>query len=136
MRRCLHLPTQTIRNAWPLFHKADGVQPGAYAALDAKALKLTGGAASPLPPGGRSVYAWVMDQGQADLFVLYCTNAVAAQKELPRLKVVQIPPELQVSAAYGMTVRASAPPTAHAFTQSPLTLPAQAVFKRLGFALP
>ena len=122
--------------AWALFRKADGVQPGAYAALDAKALKLTGGAGSPQPPAGRGVYAWVMDQGQADLFVLYCTNAVAAQKELPRLKVVQIPPELQVSAAYGLTVRPAAPQAAQAFAHSLLASPAQTVFMRLGFALP
>jgi hypothetical protein len=36
--------------AWALFRKADALQPGAYAVLDAKALKLTGSADSPTPP--------------------------------------------------------------------------------------
>ena len=32
-----------------------------------------------------------MDQRQADVFLTYCTNAVAAQAEVPRLRVVQLP---------------------------------------------
>ncbi len=67
--------------AWALFGKADAVQPGATARLQAKALKLTGGADSPKAPPGRGTYAWVMDQGQADVFLTYCTNAVSAQKK-------------------------------------------------------
>lgn len=121
---------------WDLFKKADALRPGAYALLDAKALKLTGAADSPRPPPGRGTYAWVMDNNQADVFLTYCTNAVSAQKEVPRLKAVGIPPELQVAAAYGMTVRADAPPAAVAFAQSLLAPAAQAVFKRYGFGQP
>ena len=122
--------------AWDLFRKAEGVQAGAYAKLDAKALKLTGGADSPKAPAGRGTYAWVMDTGQADVFLAYCTNAVAAQKEVARLKVVPVPPELQVGVAYGVTVRSAAPPSAVAFAQTLLAPPAQAVFQRFGFAQP
>lgn len=119
--------------AWALFRKADAVQPGAYAMLDAKALKLTGGPTSPKPPEGQGTYAWVMDQGQADVFLTYCTNAVAAQQEVPRLKVVQLPPALQVGAAYGLGVKQGASAAAEAFAQTLLAEPAQAVFRRLGF---
>ena len=122
--------------AWALFRKADGVQPGAYAQLDAKALKLTGGADSPKPPAGRGTYAWVMDQRQADVFLTYCTNAVAAQAEVPRLRVVQLPPALQVGAAYGLTVRAEAPAAAQAFAVALRQPAAQAVLRRLGFGAP
>lgn len=122
--------------AWELFRRAEAVQPGAFAVLDAKALQLTGGAHSPKPPAGRGTYAWVMDQGQADVFLSYCTNAIASQRELPRLQVVQVPPELQVGAAYGVSVRADAPPAAHAFVQTLRSEPAQAVFRRMGFAAP
>jgi molybdate transport system substrate-binding protein len=122
--------------AWALFRKADAVQAGAYAVLDAKALKLTGGADSPKPPPGRGTYAWVMDQGQADVFLTYCTNAVAAQKEVPRLKIVQVPPELQVGAAYGLTVRDGAPPAARDFARYLLSDAGQAPLQRLGFGLP
>lgn len=122
--------------AWALFGRADAVQPGATARLQAKALQLTGGADSPKAPPGRGTYAWVMDQGQADVFLTYCTNAVAAQKEVPRLKIVEIPPALQVGAAYGVTVRDGAPAAAGAFVQALLGAPAQAVFSRSGFRQP
>jgi ABC-type molybdate transport system substrate-binding protein len=122
--------------AWALFKKADALQAGAYATLDRKALKLTGAADSPRPPAGRSFYAWSMDEGQADLFLTYCTNAVAAQKEVPWLKVVSLPQALQVGAPYGMTVAAGAPPQAQAFAQALLQAQAQQVFKRFGFEGP
>ncbi len=122
--------------AWELFRKADGVRPGAFAQLDAKALKLTGGADSPKPPAGRGTYAWVMDQRQADVFLTYCTNAVAAQAEVPRLRVVQLPAALQVGAAYGLTVRSDAPAPATTFAQTLLQPPAQAVLQRMGFGKP
>jgi len=122
--------------AWALFSKADALQSGATARLQAKALKLTGGADSPKPPPGRGTYAWVMDQGQADVFLTYCTNAVSAQKEVPRLRIVEIPPELQVGAAYGVTVRIGAPQAADAFLRALLAPPAQAVFNRFGFRQP
>ena len=122
--------------AWELFRKADRLRPGAYATLDAKALKLTGGPDSPKAPPGRGTYAWVMDEGRADVFLTYCTNAVAAQQEVPRLKVVALPPDLQVGAAYGLTVRQGSPAAARAFAQSLQAAPAQVTFARYGFAAP
>jgi len=122
--------------AWALFRKAEAVRAGSYALLDVKALKLTGGADSPKPPAGRGTYAWVMDEGQADIFLTYCTNALASQKEVPRLKVVQVPPELQVGAAYGLTVRSDAPRAARDFVGYVLSEPGQAVLQRYGFGQP
>ena len=122
--------------AWALFQKADALQPGATARLEAKALQLTGGANSAQAPAGRNTYAWVMEQNRADVFLTYCTNAVAARAEVPSLQVVAVPEALQVGAAYGLTVRAGASAEAQAFAQAVLQPPAQAVFRRLGFAAP
>ena len=122
--------------AWALFQKAEALQPGATARLEAKALQLTGGANSAQAPAGRNTYAWVMDQNRADVFLTYCTNAVAARAEVPSLQVVAVPEALQVGAAYGLTVRAGASAQAQAFAQAVLQPPAQAVFRRLGFAAP
>jgi ABC-type molybdate transport system substrate-binding protein len=122
--------------AWALFRKAETVRPGAFALLDAKALKLTGGADSPKPPAGRGTYAWVMDERQADVFLTYCTNAVASQREVPRLKVFQIPVELQVGAAYGLTVRSGAGESAQKFADYLLSPHAQTIFERFGFGKP
>lgn len=122
--------------AWALFRRADALRPGAYAVLDRKALQLTGGPSSPKAPAGRGTYAWVMDLGQADIFLTYCTNAVAAQKEVPRLKIVAVPPNLQVGADYGLTVRRVTHPAAQAFADALMGPDAQAIFVRHGFGSP
>lgn len=122
--------------AWALFQKADALRAGAYARLAHKALQLTGGPHSPKPPAGRGTYAWIMDQGQADIFLTYCTNAVAAKEEVPRLKIVAVPPELQVFADYGLTVRRATHPAAQAFADALLAPSAQAIFGRYGFGSP
>jgi ABC-type molybdate transport system substrate-binding protein len=122
--------------AWALFRRADSVRPGAFATLEAKALKLTGGPDSPRPPPGVGTYAWVMDQGQADVFLTYCTNAVAAQREMPRLGIVAVPPELQVGAAYGLTVRRDAPASAAQFVELLLSPEGQSTLARFGFGKP
>ncbi|MDP3699713.1 MAG: molybdate ABC transporter substrate-binding protein [Hylemonella sp.] len=122
--------------AWALFRKADALRTGSYVLLDAKALKLTGGADSPKPPAGRGTYAWVMDEGQADVFLTYCTNAVASQREVSRLKIVQVPTELQVGAAYGLTVRSDAPRAARDFVAYVLSSQGQAQLQRYGFGRP
>src|SRR5215510_12118317 len=82
--------------AFALFAKADEVKAGARAALEARALQLTGGPASEKAPPGRNQYAWVMASGKADIFLTYCTNAVLAQKEVGSLRIVQVPPQLSV----------------------------------------
>ena len=50
--------------AWQLFEKAEKLRPGAFAALDAKALKLTGGPDSPPPPADRSIYGVLIAERQ------------------------------------------------------------------------
>lgn len=122
--------------AWALFRKAEGVRAGSYTVLDAKALKLTGGPDLPRAPAGRNTYGWVMEQGQADVFLTYCTNAVLAQREVPRLKVVQIPPELQVGAAYGLTLRGDAGGAARDFVGYVLSAEGQGVLQCHGFGRP
>jgi molybdate transport system substrate-binding protein len=122
--------------AWALFERAGSLRPGARAVLEAKALQLTGGADSPKPPSGRGTYAWVMDQGQADVFLTYCTNAVAAQREVPRLKIVAIPDTLQVSARYGLSWRSGADAAAEQLARFILSAPAQAVLRAYGFGQP
>jgi molybdate transport system substrate-binding protein len=122
--------------AWELFRRAGLVRSGSFAVLSGKALQLTGASDSPKPPAGRNAYAWNMDEGKADVFLTYCTNAIAAKRELPALQVVDIPAELQVSAAYALTVRRGAPAAAADFARALLAPEAQAQFQRLGFSAP
>jgi ABC-type molybdate transport system substrate-binding protein len=119
--------------AFALFAKADARKAGARATLEAKALKLTGGPTSERAPAGRNQYAWVMASGKADLFLTYCTNAVLAKKEVPALQIVQIPPELNVGADYGMIVLKDAPEAAMRLAHFILGEEGQAILVRYGF---
>lgn len=119
--------------AFELFAKAEAVQAGAQAALEAKSMQLTGGPDSAKAPEGRNLYAWVVDSGQADLFLTYCTNAVAADKDNPALGIVAVPAELAVGADYGLTVMKGAPEAAWRLALQILSPAGQAVLARYGF---
>ncbi len=95
--------------AWELFKRAEKIQTGSFDKLSGKALQLTGGPDSPKAPEGKNQYGWVMNENRADVFLTYCTNAVLAGKQVPELKIVQIRPDLNVGADYGLIVRKGAP---------------------------
>lgn len=90
--------------AFEVFDRAGALRSGATAILREKALQLTGGPDSAKPPEGRNPYGWVMSEGQADVFLTYCTNAVLAERDTPGLQIVALPQELAVGADYGLTV--------------------------------
>jgi len=118
-----------------LFMKADAVHPGARAKLETKALRLTGGANAPSLAPGRSVYGMLVDSGQADIFLTYCTNVVAAQKEYPQLKRIEIPPEVSVHATYGVALLGKGP-QARAYFDFLLGAQATGILQALGFGSP
>lgn len=122
--------------AFELFARADAVRAGARQALEAKALKLTGGPDSPPPPPGRSVYGDLVARKQADIFLTYCTNALLARRDFPELVSVEIPPELAVGAQYGLTVLRDAHAPAWRFAWFILSGDGQAVLARHGFGPP
>jgi molybdenum ABC transporter molybdate-binding protein len=119
---------------WAMFEKAEKVRSGAYAALSGKALKLVGGTDTPPPPKDRSVYAVLMAEKTADVFLTYCTNAILASREAPGLKVVQLPEPLAVGAEYGMTVMNGASEAATRFYRFILSGPGQEILVKHGFA--
>ena len=119
--------------AFALFAKAEARKPGAKAALEAKALQLTGGPSSEKAPDGRNQYAWVMESGKADIFLTYCTNAVLARKEVPALQILQIAPELNVGADYGMIVLKNAPVAADKLATFIRSEEGQAILVGYGF---
>ena len=122
--------------AWEMFRKADAITPGAYLALDKKALQLTGGPSSPAPPPGRAVYGTLVAQGAADVFLTYCTSALIARKENPGERVVALPGALAVAADYGLTVMTDASPAAYRFALFVLAAEGQRILARHGFAVP
>ena len=122
--------------AWELFGKAERLHAGARAALEAKALQLTGGPASPPPPADRSVYGMLLAGHQADVMLIYCTNAMQAAKEVPGLRIVEIPDVLSVGADYGMTVINGSPAEAYRFALFVVSEPGQSVLAKYGFSAP
>lgn len=119
--------------AWAVFEKAEKQRRGSFAALDRKALKLTGGPNAPQPPAGRSIYGILVEKGEADIFLTYCTNAVAAKREIGALQIVALPPELAVGADYGLTALNGARPEANRLAFYILSPAGQAIFARHGF---
>jgi molybdenum ABC transporter molybdate-binding protein len=120
--------------AFELFAKAEALQAGARARLEAKALKLTGGPDSPPPPKDRSQYGQLVAEGKADLFLTYCTNALQAQKENPAQRIVQVPEALAVGSDYGLTVIKNARPQASSLADYVLSAAGQAILSKYGFS--
>jgi ABC-type molybdate transport system substrate-binding protein len=122
--------------AFEVFGKAEAVRPGAKAALEAKALQLSGGPTSAAAPAGRSVYGWHVAEGRADIFLAYCTATAAAAKENPGQQNVSLPEVLAVGADYGLTVMNDAPPATFALAMFILSGHGQRILERHGFAAP
>ena len=122
--------------AWEVFRKAGKLSPDASATLANKALQLTGGPASRPAPQGRSIYGELVAQGAADVFLTYCTSALAAQRENPAQQIVQLPDTLAVGADYGLTVMNGASAAAYQFAMFILSAEGQRTLAKHGFAAP
>lgn len=120
--------------AFEVFAKAEALSPGAKKILEGKALKLTGAKDSAAPPPGRIVYGWHVDEGRADIFLTYCTNALAARKQYPQQQMVELPDALSVGADYGLTVISGAGPAAAQLADFILSPDGQKILVSYGFA--
>jgi molybdate transport system substrate-binding protein len=119
--------------AWELFKRADGIKVGSFAILSSKSLPLSGGPDSAKAPEGRNQYGWLMSEKRADVFLTYCTNAMAAKEEVPGLNIVQIPEWLSVGADYGLVVAKDASIEARQFSSYILSPEAQSILSAYGF---
>ena len=120
--------------AFEVFERAGALRSGAPDTLKAKALQLTGGADSAMPPEGRNPYGWVMSEGRADVFLTYCTNAVLAERDTPGLRIIALPQDLSVGAEYGLTVMNGSPQDAWNLAFFILSPTAQQILAGYGFA--
>jgi len=122
--------------AFEVFRKAEALKPGARAALEKKALQLSGGPNSPAPPAGKSVYSWHIAEGRADIYLAYCTAGRTAQQEEPGQQIVALPEPLSVGADYGMTVVVEASPAAYRLAMFMLSSEGQRILAKHGFGAP
>lgn len=120
--------------AFESFAKAEALKPGAKAALEKKALTLTGAKDSAAPPPGRIAYGWHVDEGRADIFLTYCTNALTARRQYPGQQIVELLDALAVGADYGLTVMNGAAPAAAQFADFILSPDGQKILASYGFA--
>jgi len=117
-----------------VFRKAEAIKSGARAALENKALQLTGGPSSPQPPPGRTIYGALVAQGAADIFLTYCTNALVAQKENPGQQIVTLTDMLAVGADYGLTVMTGSSAAAQRLVEFIVSPEGQKILVSHGFA--
>lgn len=125
--------------AFEMFERIEqtGAAPaGSAAKLKDKALQLTGGPTSPPPPTDRNVYGVLVAEGQADVFVTYCTNAATARQEVPALQVLPIPPQINVAARYGVALLSGAGAPARGFVDHLLGPAGQQRLAGFGFSAP
>lgn len=117
-----------------VFTKAEALKPGAQDTLEKRSRKLTGAKDSAVPPAGRVPYGWHVAEGRADIFLTYCTNALAARKQYPEQQIIELPEALSVSADYGLTVVNGAPAAAQNFAEFMLSADGQRILTSYGFA--
>lgn len=122
--------------AFQVFARAESLQAGAKAVLEAKALQLTGGPNSPPPPPDRNVYGERLADGSADIFLAYCTNEAPLKKEQPQVTMVRLPEALAVGADYGLTLINGASPNAARLAMFLLSAEGQRILARHGFGAP
>jgi ABC-type molybdate transport system substrate-binding protein len=120
--------------AWTMFERADRVHPGSRALLEQKAIKLGSGAGmvSP-PPGVNNALAWLITEKQIDVILSYCTNGHQAEKALTGISTIELPPELAITASYGMTILNSAHPEAARLAMFILSPAGQKILMANGF---
>jgi molybdate transport system substrate-binding protein len=119
--------------AWAAFARAEAVHPGARAALEGKALPLVGGGdRTPLLVPGKGAVEGVFLADKADVMIGYCSGGESLLKTVQGLDAVPFPPELQVSAAYGMVLLNQKPVTLR-FAAFVMSEAGQALMQSHGF---
>ena len=72
----------------------------------------------------------------APVFITYGTNVVAAQREQPALRRIEVPEAVNVGASYGVSLLNGAPDEARRFVEFLLGPTEKEVLARHGFAAP
>jgi molybdate transport system substrate-binding protein len=87
--------------AWEVFRKADKLRPGAFAALEKKALQLVGGPNSPTAPPGRALYGMLMAEGKADIFLTIAPMHAKRRRRIPASRSSRCPTSSQSAPTMG-----------------------------------
>jgi len=118
--------------AWLVFHRADGVHPGAFLILDQKAQKIVGGAPQNNAPVKEPVVE-ALTAGTIDVMIGYCSGRQHMLQQLPDLSVVQVPKEIAAGPEYGLAILKGASPHADDLALYILSPEGQQLFVQFGF---
>jgi molybdate transport system substrate-binding protein len=116
---------------WELFRNIDRIRPGSYAKLDAKALKLTG--AEVVRDEKDSPYVRVFQEKRAELFITYCTGAVATAKAVPGLTWARFASDVNVPGSYAIGATEAGGKAAQEFVSLVMSADGQSILERYGF---
>lgn len=116
---------------WEMFRNIETKRPGAFGKLAAKAIKLTGGEVD--RKGKGLPYPAVFMEDKADVFVSYCTNAVATSAQVDGLTYVRIPDDINVAAVYAMGLAPDAGADSKALAAYIGGPDGQAILEKYGF---
>jgi ABC-type molybdate transport system substrate-binding protein len=119
--------------AWAMFARAEAIHPGARAALEAKALKLVGGADTPLLVPGKGAVEGVFLANRAEVMLGYCSGSAPVMRGVSGLVSIPLPAALAVGPAYGMVVL-DPKPVALRFALFVMSEAGQAVLAAAGFS--
>jgi molybdate transport system substrate-binding protein len=117
-----------------IFQKADAIEPGATATLEAKRQELVANPSAPAVPAGANVFVYFLDTTQTvDVFITYITAAVQTRALDPTLQIVLLPRELSVPAPFGLTILNGASPDGQKFAEYILSPQGQRILASYGF---
>jgi molybdate transport system substrate-binding protein len=88
--------------AWMVFARAEKARPGAGKIMEGKARQLVGGKNNPPVPAGQDATMYWYQQHKIDLSLGYCSSRKTTPD--PAFTTVELPPELAVTADYGLSV--------------------------------
>jgi molybdenum ABC transporter molybdate-binding protein len=116
---------------WLMFHRVDGVHPGAFSILDQKAQKIVGAPQNNVPVKDPVVEA--LTSGRVDVMIGYCSGRQRMLRQLPDLSVVQVPNEIAAGPEYGLAILKGANPHADDLALYILSPEGQQLFVQFGF---
>jgi molybdate transport system substrate-binding protein len=88
--------------AWMVFTRAEHARPGSGKIIEGKARQLVGGTHNPPVPAGKDAMTYFFEQHKIDISLGYCSSRNTTPD--PNFTTVELPPELAVTADYGLSV--------------------------------
>ena len=116
---------------WEMFHLLDMIHPGAFATLDRKAQKVTGGTFGITAESADSV-ANAFAAGDINTMITYCSGAETQRRGLANGQVIVIPMMIAPTPAYGLAIISPKNPAAAGLAEAILAPEGQAILEQAG----